>query len=267
MPVPRQMIRWRVLAAAVALGTFAGLAAAPPASAGPAPGLCHMNTARGPVPANFPIDACVDGSNIWLYNTSTLVARVVTRGDIGTPTTNPTNFTLAVNATRSRYGGKWTLMPGDKMQIPIGSGLAGVNVGVDGPAEGYYALANTLATFIPLGQAGDTFESFAEFVTEVNADFIKYANCRSGRNFLGRAACSARFAAAIADAVVHLGISVSSHAGRAIFNVLLAGKTFIDWFGVQVPQTRTFIYSPPIRQAAVNGPSPSPSGPLGNEGF
>ncbi len=261
MRFPHRVIRWRVLAATVALGTFAGFVTAAPASAGPARGLCDMNTARGPVPAKFPVDACVDGKNIWLYNTTTLVVRVVRGGDIGTPTTTPTDSTLAVDATRSAYSGKWTLMPGDKMQIPIGPGLAAVNVALDGSAEKFYALANTLATFWPLGQVGDAFESFAEFVTDVNADFIKYANCRAGRNFLGQAGCFARFGADITATVAHLGISVVSHAGHAIINVLLAANTFTKWAGVQVPQVETFIDPPPIRQAAVNGPSPSPSGP------
>ena len=259
MRVPHRMIRWRVLAAAVALGTVASLAAAVPASAAPAPGLCHMNTARGAVPAKFPIEACVDGANVWLYNDTTLVVRLGTEGDIGTPITTPTDVTLAVDATRYVHGGKWTLMPGDKMQIPIGSGLAGVKAAVNVSAERYYALANTLATFIPLGQGVDAFDSFADFVTEVNADFTKYANCRAGRNFLGQAGCYARFDADITAAIAHLGISAFSHAGHAILNVLLATKTFLQWFGVQVPQLATFINSPPIMQATVTSPSAPPT--------
>ena len=257
MRVPRRMTRWHGLAAAVALGTVASLAAAVPASAGPAPGLCHMNTSRGAVPAKFPIEACVDGSNVWLYNTTTLVVQVGTEGDVTSPTTTPTNFTLAVDATRFGHSGEWTLMPGDKMQIPIGSGSAGVKVEVAVSAERYYALANTLATFWPLGQGVDVAESFAEFVTEVSADFTKYANCRAGRNFLGQAGCFARFDANITAAVADLGISLVSHAGHAILNVLLAAKTFIQWAGVQVPQLETFIDPPSIMQAAVSGPAPS----------
>ncbi len=253
------MTRWHGLVAAVALGTVASLAAAVPASAGPAPGLCHMNTARGAVPAKFPIEACVDGSNVWLYNTTTLVVQVGTEGDVASPTTTPTDFTLAVDATRFAHSGEWTLMPGDKMQIPIGSDSAGVKVEVAVSAERYYALANALATFWPLGQVGDAFESFAEFVTEVNADFTEYANCRAGSNFLGQVGCFARFDADITAAVVHLGISVVSQAGHEILGVLLDAKTFIQWAGEQVPQVTTFIDPPPIMQAAVSGPTPTPT--------
>jgi hypothetical protein len=104
MRLPGQLTHWRLLAPAVSLAVLAGVAAPMSAWAGPAPGLCHMNTSRGAVPTGFPIDACVDGSSIWLYNTSTLDLTVAATGSVSSPQTTATNPTLAVDATRLHSG-------------------------------------------------------------------------------------------------------------------------------------------------------------------
>lgn len=259
MRVPRRMIRWRMLAASAALCVLATFLSAVPALAGPAPGLCTMNTSRGAVPAKFPIQACVDGSGVYLYNSTTLVLRVITEGSVGQPATTSTNYTLGVEAVRLRYGGEWVLMPGDKMRIPIGSASAGVNVELDTSAERYYALANTVATFIPDGKLLDSVNVFADFIATINADFVNYQNCLVGRNFLGRAGCFALFSASITNAVKDLGLGLAAHVVSAILGVLLAAKTFVEWLDVQVPQVESLINPPAILQAAVRGASPSPT--------
>jgi hypothetical protein len=226
-----------------------------------------MNASRGAVPAKFPIEACVDGSNVYLYNSTTLVLSVGTEGSAGQPTTTPTNYTFGVEAARLKHGGEWVLMPGDKMRIPIGSASAGVKVELDTSAERYYALANTVATFIPDGKLLDSVNVFADFIATVNADFIDYQNCLAGRNYLGRAGCLARFSGAIGIAVKDLGLGLAAHVVSAILGVLLAAKTFIQWAGVQVPQVTTFINPPPIMQAAVASSSTStPTPPTASAG-
>jgi hypothetical protein len=258
MRVPSRMIGWRALACSLALCTFAAVSAPVPAWAGPARGLCQMNTSRGRVPAKFPIQACVDGSNIWLYNTTTLVLQVVTEGDIGKPVTTPTDLSLAADATRLIYNGEWVMLPGDKLQIPIGSGAAAVNVGLSSSAQSFYALANAVATFFPLGDVADAVDMLAQFVSQINADFNDYKNCKVNRNFLGQAGCFARFSAKVVDAVAGLGLTVAT--AHTLLGVLLSAKTFLQWSDVQIPQFSTFLDPPLIVQAALGSQQSLPPG-------
>ena len=260
MRIPGRVTGWRVLASALALCTFAAVTAAVPARAEPAPGLCQMNTSRGAVPADFPIQACVDGSNIWLYNTTTLVLRVFRGGDVGKPVSTPTDFSLAVDVTRLKDGGEWVLLPGDKLKIPIGSGSAAVNVKVLPSAEDFYFWANLVATFFPLGKVVSGLAAFAQFISDINADFNDYENCKADRNFLGQVGCFARFSAKIQNAVDNLGLGLTAAAGQAVLGVLLSAETFAQWAAVQVPQFTTFIYPPQIKQAALRSPRPSGGG-------
>lgn len=260
MRIPDRLTGWRVLASTLALCTFAAVIAAVPAWAGPAAGLCQMNTSRGAVPADFPIQACVDGSNIWLYNTTTLVLRVFRGGDVGKPVSSPTDFSLAVDATRLKDGGEWVMLPGDKLQIPIGSGSAAVDVKVLASAEDFYFWANLVETFFPLGKVVSGLAAFAQFISDINADFNDYKNCNADLNFLGQVGCSARFSANIQNAVSNLGLGLTAAAGQAILGVLLAAETYTQWLAVQAPQLKTLIDPPQITQAALRSPQPSGSG-------
>jgi hypothetical protein len=188
---PGRLRSWRLLVPTASLAVLTSVVVPMSASAGPAPGLCGMNTSRGAVPAGFPIDACVDGSSIWLYNSSTLDLTVAATGSVGSPRTTVTNPTLTVDATRLHSGNAWLLLPGDKMQIPIGSGSAEVRLGLDKSA-GYYFLAFSASTFVPVVNNA-VVNSYTQFIAEVNADFVNYEDCKAGRNFLGQAACTAGF--------------------------------------------------------------------------
>lgn len=251
MWVLNRTISPRILASAAALCAFAAIIVPVPALAGPAKGLCDMTTSRGTVPAKFPVDACVDGSNVWLYNTSTLVLRVVASGGVGKPHTTSTNHSLAVEATRLKYGGEWVLLPGDKMQIPIGSRYATVYVEESTAAQKFYALAYGPATFFPLPAALGALDTFADFIATINGDFNSYKNCIAGRNTLGRAACLARLSVNIQRAIGDSGLEFTAAAGHATLGVLLAGKTFTQWAGVQIPQLKALLHEVPIKQAAL----------------
>jgi hypothetical protein len=245
-------VRWQNLLILTVTIVLAAASAAVSAVAGPAPGLCKMNTYRGAVPAKFFIDACIDGNNIWLYNTSTLVLRVARAGAVRKPHKVPSDLSLAADATRRRHGGEWVLMPGDKMQIPIGSGAAAINIGLSGPGERFYALANTVETFWPFK---DRIDEYATLVADLNADFIMYKNCRAEHVRLGTVRCFAQFAAHLSATLAKVALAA---AGK-LLSTLLAENTFYDWLKVQIPQVSSLLHSPEIKQAKAGPVSPSPS--------
>lgn len=252
MRIPGRLRHWRLLAPAASLAVLASAVVPMSASAGPAPGLCAMNTSRGTVPAGFPIDACVDGSSIWLYNSTTLDLTVAATGSVGSPRTTVTNPTLAVDATRLHSGNPWLLLPGDKMQIPIGSDSAEVRLGLDKSA-GFYALALTMATYVPVVNNA-VVNSYTQFIAEVNADFVNYQNCKAGRNFLGQAACTAGFVGDITFAVGRIVVSLAADGlkvgVKSLLAPLLATATFLQWVDAQVGQISVLVHAPPLGQAA-----------------
>jgi len=269
MRFPGRLRHWRVLVPAMSLAVLASAALQVPAAAGPASGLCGMNTSRGAVPPGFPIDACVDGSSIWLYNSSTLDLTVAATGSAGSPQTTVTNPTLAVDATRLHSGNPWLLLPGDKMRIPIGSGSAEVRLGLDKSA-GFYALALTTATYVPVANNA-VVNSYTQFIAEINADFVNYQNCKAGRNFLGQAACTAGLVGDVTFAVGRVAVTLAADGVKvgvaSVIKALLATATFLQWVDAQVGQINVLVHAPPLEQAAMShgtgsggGGSPSPPG-------
>jgi hypothetical protein len=269
----------RLVMSAAFFAMLASAAVAVPAWAGPAPGLCGMHTSRGAVPAGFPIDACVDGSSIWLYNSSTLDLAVAATGSVSSPRTTVTNPTLAVDATRLHSGNQWLLLPGDKMQIPIGSGSAEVRLGLDKSA-GFYALALTAQTYVPIVNNA-VLNSYTQFIAEVNADFANYQNCKAGRNFLGQAACTAGFIGDVTFAVGRVAVALAADGlkvgVKSLLAPLLATATFLQWVDAQVTQLTVLVHAPALNQAARSqsaessggsasppNRSNSPSSPSGN---
>jgi hypothetical protein len=270
MRVPSRLRHWRLLAPAVSVAVLASVIVPMSASAGAAPGLCAMNTSRGAVPSGFPIDACVNGSSIWLYNSSTLDLTVAATGSASSPRTTVTNPTLAVDATRLHSGNPWLLLPGDKMQIPIGSGSAEVRLGLDKSA-GFYALALTAATYVPVVNNA-VVNSYTQFIAEVNADFVNYQNCKAGRNFLGQAACTAGFVGDVTFAVGRVTVALAADGlkvgVKSLLAPLLATATFLQWVDAQVGQIAVLVHAPPLEQAATSqaggssgGAAPPPSSP------
>ena len=249
---PGRLRSWRLLVPTASLAVLTSVVVPMSASAGPAPGLCGMNTSRGAVPAGFPIDACVDGSSIWLYNSSTLDLTVAATGSVGSPRTTVTNPTLTVDATRLHSGNAWLLLPGDKMQIPIGSGSAEVRLGLDKSA-GYYFLAFSASTFVPVVNNA-VVNSYTQFIAEVNADFVNYEDCKAGRNFLGHAACTAGFVGNITFAVGRVGATLAADGVKvgvaSLIKALLAIATYLQWANDQVGQLAVLVHAPPIEQAA-----------------
>jgi len=99
--------------------TVMGIAS--PSGAGPASGLCQMDVSRGAVPAAFPIDACLNGSTLYLRNTLSVPLDVLDSGGLGTPSVTPSHPSVADGLTRGVLKNPSNLLlPGDVMSIPYG---------------------------------------------------------------------------------------------------------------------------------------------------
>jgi hypothetical protein len=241
---------------AAVLATGLSFAAAHLASAGPAPGMCSTNTTRGTIPANYAVDACFDGSTVYLRNNLTVALTVDVTGDTGNPSRSESDYGLAADATRLTSGDPFILLPGDTLRIPIGSGAASVRPVVS-KKSGFYALATTAATFVP-GDTAAVVQAFTGMITELDADFGQYNDCLVGKNWVEQLACYA-----LLDRNVGFAVSRAAVNGLAkgVLAALLAGDTFTKWAGVQVPNLTSVLAGPAFTISAVSpaGSPPPPS--------
>lgn len=220
----------RRLSLVVAIAVVAANAlVAVPADAGPAPGLCRMATARGEVPDRFAVDACVDGSSIWLRNSLEVPVRFETTGDVEQPVTIEVDQTPAAVVTRRLEDRDGLLLPGDVMRIPIGEGEASATL-ADTDAGGAYVLATTLATFLPTGVAGRVINVLTQLVRELSDAMASYGNCLSGKNWLQQLGCSAVLSRDLAFAVVRAGVE---GVGSAAVSLLASTATYLRFLDAQ----------------------------------
>ncbi len=105
------------IAMVASLLTLASLVPASPARAVPAPGLCAMDTSRGAVPGNFPIDACINNSEIVLRDTLPVPLNLSLMGSSGKTVDIPTDLGVAADLTRFAYHNSLLMLPGDIMRL------------------------------------------------------------------------------------------------------------------------------------------------------
>lgn len=238
------------------------------ASAGPAGGLCRMDTARGEIPASFAVDGCFDGKRLVLRNTLSLALTPLRSGDVSASTTESTDFGLAALATRSVAGDEVIFLPGDKLTFPIGAGVA--KVGLKGSKHGgFFALATTLATFFPF-KTGAAYESFTTMVTELGDVLEQYRTCLDGKNWLAQLGCRALFVRNVEFALTRAAVSGLA---KGALEAVLSGVTFTKWADAQVPEVRKVLGSEtiklsarPVAPDAAPQPDPAPAPPADGGG-
>ncbi len=228
----------------------------PSADAGPAPGLCQMQTDRGKIPSGFAIEACFDGKTVTLRNDLEVALSVETRGDVGRPSRSESDHGLAAEATRLQSEDSNILLPGDTLRFPVGAGKAALGVGTSNSA-GFYALATTADNFIP-GRPSAVIGSFTSFMHEVDGDFSQYENCLAGKNWIGQLGCKALLTRNLTYAV---GRGTVKGAASGLVGTLLAAATFARWFDAQPDQVKTVLHSPPIELKAAGKGSSKPPPP------
>lgn len=161
---------------------------APIAAAEPASGLCKMDTTRGRVPSDFPLEACLGKEEMVLRNSLDLPVTLSLRGTAGPMRLVSPNQTLAATLTRMRFDDPNILMPGDLARIPIGSGEASVRI-ADTKAGGFYAQAVTITAFLPTGLAVGLYDATMEMIAGVADAMANYANCLPGKNWVQQFGC------------------------------------------------------------------------------
>ena len=220
----------------------------PVATAGPAAGLCHVETNRGAIPTDFAVDACFDGIALVMRNNLTLALTAVRSGDLRMPSTSKTDFGLAALATRAVGGDEPLFVPGDKLTFRAGVGAATVRVKGSKHA-GFYALATTAATFFP-GKPAAIVSAFTDLVKELADVFEQYGTCLAGRNWVAQLGCRALF---VRNVQFALGRAAVKGAAKDALAVLLSATTFTKWANAQVPDARKILGSSTIRLAADPG--------------
>ncbi|HET8861636.1 MAG TPA: hypothetical protein VFM94_00105 [Solirubrobacterales bacterium] len=226
--------------------------APPPAHAGPAGGLCHMDSSRGTIPSRFAIEACFDGKTLVLRNNLTLALTVDLRGDARRLGRRSAAFDLAADATRLQSKDPNLLLPGDTLRISIGRGSA--SVGVRGSSSGgFYAIATTADTFFPAGKKKTkaVVGAFTSFVHEVDDDFDKYKGCIQNRNWIDQIGC---FEILTRDVYFAIGRAVVTGGAKGLAAALLSGVTFAKWLDAQPEHVSRVLHSPPIELEADRQP-------------
>jgi hypothetical protein len=206
-----------VVAATVVLAGSASLA-----KAGPATGLCSMDTSRGAIPVSFAIDACFDGHAVWLRNDLSVPIHFAISGDTGARTNLHLDQSLAALATRAHYPDPLLLLPHDVLRIAIGTGAARITL-ADTDAGGYYALATTIFAFLPAGVAKAAYDSITGMIAEFSDDFAKYANCTKTHSSL---ICKPIL---VRDVTFAVGRAAVGGLAKGIVSLVLNAATFAKW--------------------------------------
>ncbi|WP_104524514.1 hypothetical protein [Blastococcus atacamensis] len=171
--------------ASVLLVAAAVLAVPTAAAAAPAPDLCAVDEARGAVPPEFVLDACVDAGAITVRNQLDVPVTVQATGDLGVPEWR----VIApgpVHAFARQLTSVPVLAPGDVLRWPRGAGAGDLLVG---ELEQVAALPvrSALQPLFP-GSADLT-----ALATELGGALAARAECVPGRSVIERVACDPFF--------------------------------------------------------------------------
>jgi hypothetical protein len=233
---------------------------ATPALAGPASGLCSMNTARGSIPGSFAIEGCINQSDVVLRNNLEVPVGMGISGSVGTPSRTPSDFGLAADATRLYDTSPLLLLPGDQLSVPLGSGASTITL-QSTEAGGFYALATTAAAFVP---AGAVVQAFLSFIAEVDTDYSNYQNCLPGKNWIEQLGCRAGL---VGDVTFAVGRAVINGLAKSVLAVLLSTGTWLKFVAAQVPSVTQVLGSDRTIAVQADATNPAPaSGSGGGSG-
>jgi hypothetical protein len=182
---------------------------------------------------------------------------------------------LAGLATRVVYKDHLLMLPTDVMRVPYGAGKASVTL-ADTRGGGFYVLAVTLATFVPLGKVKDVYEAFADLIKAIYDAFVSYQFCLANNNWIGQIGCNADLGWSVGKAVAWDGakvaLSVMSAGPARLVSLLLDGATWASFIAAQAPDigkilgsTRTIsIAAKPVTAPPAGLPPAAPPPPPAN---
>jgi hypothetical protein len=226
------------------VGLVGLLCIALPAGAGadPNPNLCPYDTARGAVPEDFALDACVDGTSIYVYNNTDSPVQVAgTRIPPGSPNTGIQFVKEAMTSyavdTRQHddhsLAGTTLLLPGDEVRFADGNNVADVDL-LPTPTQTYdfYKWDEYITSIIPGVNASQQLIVFVDKLEELEAEY-KVCVARSPGFFHGEACLLQRNAKGLGDlAAFAYGLLPSGKSAfQKLFDIFLQSKSIFTLFG------------------------------------
>jgi hypothetical protein len=238
----------------IALTLALALTTAPArAEALPVADLCTPDLARGGVPADFVVDACVDATSMTLRNDLAHPVLVRREGDVGSPVRVHERGSSAATVLRVLGGADELLMPGDVARWPLG------------PVT--QSLVDSITTRLPeLGSGGEkNVRPVVAVVRELLAAAQERATCIEDKNFLRAAACDVDAASRISRT---LSLQLPRGQAAKLLPVVLDRSRWAAWAAPatsalsvpgprsEVPPTRTLSQAPvPVPPPVVPAPA------------
>ncbi|TYP86884.1 hypothetical protein [Blastococcus xanthinilyticus] len=191
-------------AVALAVAVFAGTLAVPaPAVAGPAADLCVPDEQRGTVPADFVLDACVDGGAVVLRNPLDVPVTVAASGDLASAEPIDLSEETAAGTMRLLGADAQVLAPGDVLRWPRGAGAAELVVAALEPVTAVRTVEG-LEVFLAGAGGGPgvlSAQQLAAVATGIGPAVDEWAACTDGASVIGRVACDLRAADGVGSAL------------------------------------------------------------------
>jgi len=241
---------------ALGIAVLVGVLAAPvPALAGPSAALCAPDNARGGVPADFVLDACVTAKTITLFNDLAVPVVVRATGSLGSAARVQERKTPAASVLRTLAHAGVLLLPGDVVRWPLGSGRARLDAALLQPAAAA-AIVDDVASYLP--RPGDSnagradYAAFAGVVTDVATAIQTRQACVDGKNFLQAEACDVTAASAIGRAAV---VQLPQRTAFNLLSVVLETDNWTAWANAGAPLTGATRLVQGARAVAVAAPA------------
>lgn len=210
-----------------------------PVSAGPNGAICTNTTARGAIDNNFPLDACFDGSTLFIDNRTNVPMYVSFTGTAGSSSRSELDAgaSLASRAfmeTHSQEAG--LLMPGYRIQVPVGptdftATLEGTN------HTRSYPLVRWLTEWVPGISSVDTVIGAANEFIQV---FDEHSACLSRNGWLGDIGCEALYLRNVGFALGRLTVNATSDVLGAVLTLLGTAK----WADETAGEVQRFLNGP-----------------------
>lgn len=247
--------RCRGLAVATAAMMIVGTVLAPAAFAGGPDGtLCHQETSRVKIPANFTMNACFDGHTLVLRNRTSDVVRVYAVGDITGSARFPDKPSVSTLLTTLITNGD-TIPPDSRLQLSLGPGTTDVEIEVALDANRKYDLYALLLSYLP---GVSSYEDVIAAEESTSAAFANRETCDShASNWLGKVGCAAGMAGNVMFAtdklLAQVGIDIAAHAGE--IGSALINTVWLGWDQMGQSQDLDIIakLTPTLHIAAVPG--------------
>ncbi|MCW2580576.1 MAG: hypothetical protein JWR82_2177 [Blastococcus sp.] len=205
-----------------------------PASAGPAPELCTYDAARGPVPADFAVEACVDGTSVVLRNDLDFPL-VVEAAGTGAPVDVRRADGPAPTLVRLVVDADVILLPGDVVRWPLTDGPARLVLSTAEPRVAS-AMAESLRPVLPdtsSGAAGaQVYHAAASLVQELAPTVEQRSDCVEAKNWLQVAACDVSTASTVSGAVTE---QLEQAEANAVLPVALDRELWSRWAESRAP--------------------------------